>query len=695
MTYQLVLISVLIAGGYWGPFFLRRDKRTFGIMLLGSAGLAALGLVGESEDIRALSYAGAIGVGTSTCMLVVGPMLRSLARRLAAAERVSLAQKILTVVDVLAPGSGAAEEKVLMGAMGDIREGKIEPTLDALEAAKTKLPPDARLAIDERIAMLYLAAYRWDEAIAHAEKNLFGAAPSDPQSLRGTLGIAPPVWIELLGAFGRTGKLDRAAEMMVRLEDACADRPDASYLLHRGRMVFLALAGRADLVEAMVGKSRHLTRSARAYWVAVAHEHAGEQAAAAAAYRRARGASRGRPRKLIDDAIAKLPTAKPSVVSDEARAVVARIAAAPAIVLPRHARRGQPVTKVTTAAMFAVAAAIALTLGASSDLGVLLRAGANVRGFIDHGEWWRLISCIFIHVGWIHLLVNAIGLWFLGRLCEDLFGPSRTLALFAISGIAGAVASYLASTGGVSAGASGAIFGLLGAMLIELWLHRRRHAGAWQQGMFGSVVVVTIAQIAVGFAYPAIDQWAHGAGLAAGALGATLLSPNARFARAGLHASRIISGAFVVVSIFAAIQVARTPLAVTLAREPLVEHRNNAIALRAPARWIDSSDGVADPDGVIILDARREELAAWTASEPTRAKQRGFDEVHTHATTLALPAGWQGSELELSFEDPMGYRQRYRAIICGNNGLVASLYAPASVVDAAPDYLRALIASIH
>ena len=75
---------------------------------------------------------------------------------------------------------------------------------------------EARLAIDERIAMLYLAAYQWDNAIAHAEANLFGASPtslpSDPEgappSLRRALGFAPPVWVELLGAYGRTGDLD-------------------------------------------------------------------------------------------------------------------------------------------------------------------------------------------------------------------------------------------------------------------------------------------------------------------------------------------------------------------------------------------------------------------------------------------------------------------------------------------------------
>ena len=88
----------------------------------------------------------------------------------------------------------------------------------ALTAAKDRAPAEARLAIDERIALLYLAAYRWSEAIAHAEEHLFGAIPPSRRptvrtcgrSLRRALGIAPPVWVELLGAYGRTGDLDQA-----------------------------------------------------------------------------------------------------------------------------------------------------------------------------------------------------------------------------------------------------------------------------------------------------------------------------------------------------------------------------------------------------------------------------------------------------------------------------------------------------
>src|SRR5207253_69912 len=133
---------------------------------------------------------------------------------------------------------------------------------------------------------------------------------------------------------------------------------------------------------------------------------------------------------------------------------------------------------------------------------VLVRSGALVRGLVHSGEVWRLVTCIFVHVGGVHLMVNVIGLWFLGRLAEDLLGGWRTACVFALAGIGGSVASFLASPVGVSAGASGAIFGLLGAVFVELTLHRNRHRTAWNRGVWGSLVVVTIAQLALDFVFP-------------------------------------------------------------------------------------------------------------------------------------------------------------------------------------------------
>ena len=213
MYYELALISVVIAAGYWGVFFVRQPQtRVYGAMLAAAAGLAGLGLYGRKlEDApAALGLFGAIGIGAAACLLVLGPLVRAAARRFAAGERFTMAQRLLDIADVLAPGSGVAEEKALLVAMREISGGHIDQTIGALTAAKDRAPAEAKLAIDERIAMLYLAAYRWDDAIAHAEAHLFAAAPprgpneivTPAIALRRALGVAPPVGVELLGASG-------------------------------------------------------------------------------------------------------------------------------------------------------------------------------------------------------------------------------------------------------------------------------------------------------------------------------------------------------------------------------------------------------------------------------------------------------------------------------------------------------------
>ncbi|HUJ58464.1 MAG TPA: rhomboid family intramembrane serine protease [Kofleriaceae bacterium] len=717
MYYELALISVVVAGGYWGWYFVRQGTlRTYGVMQLATAALAGLGLLGRKLEVAELGIAGAVGVGGGACLLVLGPLARGLARRAAAAERFGIAERLLDVAEVLAPGSGVADEKALLGAMREIRDGNIEQTVDALTAAKDRAPADARLAIDERIAMLYLAAYRWDDAIAHAEANLFGAVPpaareaaGPPQvALRRALGIAPPVWVELLGAYGYKGDLDQAARMLVRLEDVCAGRDDAQIWLHRGRLIFLALAGRIGAVQTLVEprRSRHMSRAARTYWIGVAHERRGDGAAAEAAYERARSGSRGRPRVLIDRALERLATAQPVELGPTASEVVARVEAAPPPSVVSRARpRGPIATRVLTGAVVATAAAIALAFGDSNDVGVLVRAGAMVRGSVTGGEWWRLVSCVFVHVGGVHLIVNAIGLWFLGRLAEDLLGSWRTAAIFAVSGIAGAVASYLASPAGVSAGASGAIFGLLGAVFVELTWHRARHRTAWNRGVWGSIAVVTVAQIGIGFMYPAIDEWAHGAGLLIGALAGGLMSPNAHWARAGQVAARALAVAFAAVSVFAAVMVSRTTIADTLTRAPMTRHVIGPLAATAPADWRSSKTELYDPSQLIdieldLVPGTRDDLARWIADEPRRAHADQIDQIAIATDALVpLPPGWQGEELVVTEVDALGGTQRLRVVVAGKEigGRVIELrlFLPETMLRAAPHLFADILASLE
>ncbi|HSS03216.1 MAG TPA: rhomboid family intramembrane serine protease [Kofleriaceae bacterium] len=716
MFYELYLVSIAVGGAYLGVLSVKQRPHgtaTFGIMVLASAALAGLGLLGRRVDAPWLGIAGAIGVGAGTCLTVVGPVLRMLARRLVAAERMGLANRLLDLAEVLAPASGVAEEKAVLRAMTEIREGRIEQTIDALTAAKERAPADARLAIDERIAMLYLAAYRWGEAIAHAEAHLFGAPrPADGDgSLRRELGIAPPVWVELLGAYGRVGDLEQAARMVARLEDVCAGRTDASLWIHRARVMFLALAGRTDAVRALVAprQARHMSIAARSYWMAVAHEHRGDRAAATEAYERARSRSRGRPRELIDGALAKLgehAAPRPTALDCVATEVVARIEAAPLpapvpVTRPRRPRA----TWALTALLLAVSATASIAFGEISDLGVLVRAGALTRGLLDAGEWWRLISCLFLHCGTVHLVVNAVVLMIVGWLAEELFGSVRVVALFAVAGIAGAVASYLATPGGTSVGASGAIFGLLGAVFLEITLHRSHYRAAWKQGLWGGLAIVTVCELGLGFVYPVIDQWAHGVGLAAGAALGFVLSPHARWQRIGTQLARALALAFGLLVVVAGVQVARTSLADSLTSGGRTRYIVDGIAIEAPVGWQRAPNQLFQPDTLVVVTlahtprvAPSQQIAMWLADDARWPKDELGPLETAHERRIAMPAGWQGEEREAAPTGALGYRQRLRVIRCGRAAgdqvLLMEIQVPDAVAGAAPAFFAALIASV-
>jgi membrane associated rhomboid family serine protease len=708
-------------------------------MQLAAAALALLGVLGHRLDVAWLGVPGAIGLGAGACLLVIGPLARALARRMVAAERMAIATRLLDLAELLAPGSGVTEDKAVVRAMADIREGRVEQTVEALTAARDRTPgAEARLAIDERIAMLYLTANRWRDAIGHAEAHLFGAPPAagDDGALRHALGFAAPVWVDLLGAYGRTGDLDRAAAMLARLEDVCAGRDAAAPWLHRGRMMFLALAGRPDAVRALVAprQAGHMSRAARGYWLAVAHERCGDRATAAVSYTLAGAGPRGPRRGLMFQALAGLADARPVELSPAARDMVERIEAAP---LPPQIRIARPArvraTWVLAAIVVAVSATTSIAVGDTADIGALLRAGALVHSVVASGEWWRLITCVFVHIGMLHLGLNALGLIVLGAIAEDLFGRARVVAIFGVAGIAGAVASYLASRGMLSAGASGGVLGLLGAVFVEITLHRARYRLAWKRGMWGALVVIAVGELGYDVLTPAMDQWAHGGGLAAGALLGMALSPTARWARVGAAAGRALAIGFAAAALIAGALAVRTSCLDSLARGGLVPVQVGDLVIHVPPGWpppiASPSDGAPapldsavyelhQPDGLVIVELSHRrgadvaaQLAVWLAEQGRRVKDElrsaeasGDDAgelIDTDVTPLiALPAGWDGRELIIvAPDDGLGHRQRVRVVVCGRAGaggsVLAAIVVPETIAAAAPGFVAQLLASIE
>ncbi|MGD8813080.1 MAG: rhomboid family intramembrane serine protease, partial [Anaerolineales bacterium] len=98
--------------------------------------------------------------------------------------------------------------------------------------------------------------------------------------------------------------------------------------------------------------------------------------------------------------------------------------------------------------------------------------GVKLREAVAVGQIWRLITPVFIHIGIVHFIVNMYSLFVLGPAVETLFGSQRMLLFYLVSGVGGVAFSMLFSAS-LSAGASGAIFGLLGALVTFLFVHRR------------------------------------------------------------------------------------------------------------------------------------------------------------------------------------------------------------------------------
>jgi rhomboid protease GluP len=158
---------------------------------------------------------------------------------------------------------------------------------------------------------------------------------------------------------------------------------------------------------------------------------------------------------------------------------------------------------------------------------LLFYGAKDNEGIKQRGEYYRFLTSMFLHGGLLHIGFNAWALYTLGPETERIYGTARFLTLYFIAGLAGGVASYSLSPN-PSVGASGAIFGLIGALAVFYYLSRELLGSAARQQL-GSLITVIMINLFIGFSSGGlIDNFAHLGGLAGGVLIGWLLAP--RFA---------------------------------------------------------------------------------------------------------------------------------------------------------------------
>lgn len=156
----------------------------------------------------------------------------------------------------------------------------------------------------------------------------------------------------------------------------------------------------------------------------------------------------------------------------------------------------------------------------------LLNWGAKYGPYIAEGEYWRLAMPMFLHVGFFHLLTNLFGLVIFGSMVERTFGSRNFMVIYLTAGVMGNAVSYLAGPN-PGVGASGSVFGILGAFGIYLVLNRRLlgQMGRQQLTSIGFIVAINVV---LGLSTSGIDNAAHFGGLLAGGLVAFFISPRER-----------------------------------------------------------------------------------------------------------------------------------------------------------------------
>ncbi len=172
---------------------------------------------------------------------------------------------------------------------------------------------------------------------------------------------------------------------------------------------------------------------------------------------------------------------------------------------------------------------------------VLLAYGAKTNELIRSGQWWRFVTPVFIHVNLPHVLINMYSLWVIGPWVEKLYGSSKFVVFWIVTGTAGVLASYLTVIPGSSpgffesfliksadqpsAGASGALFGLVGVLFVFGIKYRHELPEGFKRAFGTGMLPVIILNIGIGFMLRGvIDNAAHMGGLLSGAALASVVS---------------------------------------------------------------------------------------------------------------------------------------------------------------------------
>ncbi len=231
----------------------------------------------------------------------------------------------------------------------------------------------------------------------------------------------------------------------------------------------------------------------------------------------------------------------------------------------------------------------------------LLRWGADFGPLTLDNQPWRLITAGFLHIGIIHIAVNMWSLWILGKIAERFVGPTSLVAIYLLTGVGASLASLAWDPIRVSAGASGPIFGFVGAMIGILYMAKDRLEPVKRKAMLNWVVRVAVINLVIGLT-AGIDNMAHAGGLVTGMVIGALLVMTARNRtqdRGAVRRNIFIGAAVVLALLFYAVREAKHDTVLAYRGEVALESRDFPTAITRLKEFVAARPN--DPDGHATL----------------------------------------------------------------------------------------------
>jgi len=526
MYAKLFLFFILASAVYAVLVLARQDWRWHRgriVQFLLTAAACVAFLVARAFTPAALIVAG----GLFFLLGILPVLLQRLALRLITAGHMRFAAALVWLDRWLSWGPSAEYRRRGLSLSARLMAGDDTAAWETVADMSRRVPRSERAAAIAQRIHVNLVLRRWGAAAALFEEHF--VPPESPAPAR--------LAYDMVRAYCEMDDADRAARCLVQADAQGAGLPGLATWRLVAFTVFYAFLGRTERLAALLDANRrvlrYLPRPFPDYWMGIALATSGDPAPAAQALERADRATRpgqvlwrraiaqwmDRTRSAeIEPMAPARPEAEAEVDALAARSVLDRRAAAP---FP-YSRGIGPVTAALILVNFAVWAMME-KVGSSKDMHTLLLFGANVPVLVRAGQYWRLISSMFIHVGGVHLVVNSYACYLFGTFLERTVGRAATFIIYMFAGLCGSAASALYGRHAASAGASGAICGLLGAGIVALvWARGSFHPRLRRLYAF-NFIFIAVLNFVFGIVEPQVDNLAHGGGFAGGMAAALVM----------------------------------------------------------------------------------------------------------------------------------------------------------------------------